>query len=54
MARFVAPMLMRSLLDLGGRNIYALVQMTMAAVSTLTIYRSVHLVWELREKAKEL
>ena len=50
MARFVAPMLMRSLLDLGGRNIYALVQMTMALVSTLTVYKSVQMVWELQKK----
>ena len=47
-ARFMAPMLTRSLVDLGGRNVYATAQMVMATISTVTVYKSVHLVWHLQ------
>ena len=41
-------MLTRSLVDCGGRNVYASVQMVMAAISTVTVYKSVRMVWRLQ------
>ncbi|CAK9090846.1 unnamed protein product [Durusdinium trenchii] len=46
-ARSLAPTVARSLLDYGGRNVYAALQLVMVALGTLTVYKTVALVWEL-------
>ena len=44
-SRFVAPIVTRFILDFGGRNLYALFQLTMCAMGTSTICSTVRLVW---------
>ena len=38
-ARFLAPILARTILDFGGRNYYAALQLVMVALSTTTAAR---------------
>ncbi|CAK9053240.1 unnamed protein product [Durusdinium trenchii] len=47
-AHFLAPVVARSILDFGGQNIYALVQLCMTALSTATVYKAVKMVWALQ------
>lgn len=51
-ARFLAPILARTILDFGGRNYYAALQLVMVALSTTTVYRAVSMVWNLSREAK--
>mmetsp|Transcript_49838 Transcript_49838/g.117208 ORF Transcript_49838/g.117208 Transcript_49838/m.117208 type:complete len:565 (+) Transcript_49838:58-1752(+) len=44
-SRFLAPILTRFMLDFGGRNVYALVQLIMCTMGSLTVWRTVTQVW---------
>lgn len=44
-SRFLVPALTRFIVDFGGRNVYALVQLLMCAMGTSTVWRTVSLVW---------
>ncbi|CAE7732728.1 GIP [Symbiodinium sp. CCMP2456] len=44
-SRFLVPILTRFIVDFGGRNVYALVQLLMCAMGTSTVWRTVSLVW---------
>ena len=50
-SRFLVPIFTRFILDFGGQNIYALVQLLMCALGTSTVWRTVTLVW--RRGAKD-
>mmetsp|Transcript_15962 Transcript_15962/g.27147 ORF Transcript_15962/g.27147 Transcript_15962/m.27147 type:complete len:551 (+) Transcript_15962:65-1717(+) len=45
-ARFVSPIVARTLLDFGGRNTYAAMQTLFVFLGTVTVYRTVRLVWD--------
>eukprot|EP00913_Durusdinium_trenchii_P000183 g166.t1 len=46
-ARFLAPVVARTILDFGGRNLYAALQLAMVALSTSTVYKAVSMIWNL-------
>ncbi|CAE7201873.1 unnamed protein product [Symbiodinium natans] len=45
-SRFLAPIAARFIVDFGGRNIYALLQLVLCTLGTLTVYKTVSLVWQ--------
>ena len=44
-SRFVAPIFSRFLVDFGGRNVYAGLQLFLCTLGTISVYRTVILVW---------
>ncbi|CAE7549578.1 GIP [Symbiodinium pilosum] len=44
-SRFIGPAVARFMIDFGGRNTYAAVQMLMCFLGTCTVYKTVCLVW---------
>jgi len=44
-SRFMGPIIGRSLVDYGGRNVYATVQLAMCILGTRTVYKTVALIW---------
>ncbi|CAJ1341203.1 unnamed protein product [Effrenium voratum] len=54
-ARFLAPMIARTMLDFGGRNVYACMLLAMVALACATVHSATTMVWNLqREKAETL
>eukprot|EP00913_Durusdinium_trenchii_P000182 g165.t1 len=53
-ARFMAPMVARTVLDFGGRNLYAALQLVMVALSTSTVYRAASMLWNKAKNGKEV
>eukprot|EP00438_Fugacium_kawagutii_P030866 Skav215440 [mRNA] locus=scaffold745:404855:405442:- [translate_table: standard] len=45
-ARFTSPIVARTLLDFGGRNVYASLQLLIVFLGTMTVYNTVKLVWD--------
>ncbi|CAE7497588.1 GIP [Symbiodinium sp. CCMP2456] len=45
-SRFLAPIFTRFILDFGGRNLYASVQLIMCTMGACTVWRTVTLVWQ--------
>lgn len=45
-ARFVSPIVARTVLDFGGRNIYACLQLLIVFLGTATVYKTVKMVWD--------
>ena len=45
-SRFSAPIVARFLIDFGGRNLYAIMQLLFCGMGTFTVYKSVSLVWK--------
>ena len=41
----MGPIIGRSLVDYGGRNVYATVQLAMCILGTRTVYKTVALIW---------
>ncbi|CAK9090848.1 unnamed protein product [Durusdinium trenchii] len=52
-ARFMAPMVARTVLDFGGRNLYAALQLVMVALSTSTVYKVVSMTWDLSHEVTQ-
>ncbi|CAJ1396206.1 unnamed protein product, partial [Effrenium voratum] len=52
-ARFISPIVTRAILDFGGRNFYAAVQLIVVCIGANTVYRTVKLVWDFKREAKE-
>lgn len=44
-SRFMAPIFARFLVDFGGRNVYAGLQLFLCSLGTISVYRTVTLVW---------
>lgn len=45
-SRFLAPITARFILDFGGRNVYAALQLILCCMGTWTVYKTVSLVWK--------
>lgn len=45
-ARFLGPVVARALIDLGGRNVYAAMQVILCFFGTRTVYRTCRIVWD--------
>ncbi|CAE7817566.1 unnamed protein product, partial [Symbiodinium sp. CCMP2592] len=45
-SRFLAPITARFILDFGGRNVYAILQLLLCCLGTWTVYKTVSLVWK--------
>jgi len=45
-SRFLAPITARFILDFGGRNVYAVLQLLLCCMGTWTVYKTVSLVWK--------
>ena len=53
-SRFLAPIFTRLILDFGGRNVYAGVQLMMCILGTSTVRHTVSLVWQGKRHAAEV
>ena len=53
-SRFLAPIFTRLIIDFGGRNLYAGVQLMMCLMGTSTVCRTVSLVWQGKRHAAEV
>jgi len=45
-ARLISPIVARTLLDFGGRNVYACLQLFIVCLGTSTVYKTVRMVWD--------
>lgn len=48
-ARFLGPIVARFLVDMGGRNIYAVLQVILCFVGTRTVYKTCSLIWAFKK-----
>eukprot|EP00913_Durusdinium_trenchii_P000180 g163.t1 len=53
LASFMASVVARAFLDLGGRNLYAALQLVMVTLSTIIVYKVVSMTWDLSHEVTQ-